>query len=250
MFRRTTCVLVALSSCALAASAHASFVGGVEHFDGSTKDTFTWEEYHSSAGEGTVTQNNAIELNSPRGGASVDYTTRGATVGVGGAVQVGLSIPSSGDTAALFLSTNSAGTTDTPLGDDRYLELTLTPSTRELIGWVGGIGGGSSDGAFATAPAGATENVTLRIERPTSGLATFLAYDSVGNLLGSDAVSLSSVPDDLHVSLYSYNADATFDNATLAGNFTVTALAIPEPALGLFAAGATLIATRRRRTVR
>jgi hypothetical protein len=250
MFRRSTCVLVALGSCALLSNgnwARASYIGGVEHFDGTSKDSFTWEEHYSFPGEGTITQNNAIDLNSPRSGASVDYTTRGATIGVGGSVQVDLSVPSTGDTVALFLGSNSAGTTDTPLGDDHYLELTLNPSTRELIGWVGANGGGSSDGNFAMAPAGATQAVKLRIERMTSDSATFLAYDGAGNLLGSDAVSLAGMPSDLHVALYSYDADATFDNVALAGNFTVTAAAAPEPGIGLLLIGTALAAGTRKR---
>jgi len=190
-----------------------------------------------------------MELNSPQSGAGVDYTTRGATVGVGGSVQVDLSVPATGETTALFLGTNSAGTSGTPLGDDHYLELSFEPSTKEFIGWVGGVDGASSDGSFAVAPSSATEVVRLRIERTASGAANFLAYDGNGNLLGMDPVTFGGVPGDLYVALYTYNADATFDNATMAGNFSVTSAALPEPGAALFV-GVGLVAAKRRRAIR
>jgi hypothetical protein len=90
-------------------AALAEFVGGVERFNGTVKDTVTWEEY-VSMGE-VISQNNALTIADPTGSGSKtgDYTTRQVALLPGSSVSAKLT-PSAPGIAELYLTTNSRGT--------------------------------------------------------------------------------------------------------------------------------------------
>ena len=70
-------------------NASAAFVDHIEHFDGNTKDTETWEEYKSDEQSIQFTQFGALLIRFSSGFSGVaDYTTKSVMVGVGEAVSV------------------------------------------------------------------------------------------------------------------------------------------------------------------
>jgi len=92
------CLLLLIS-----VTVQAAFVNGIESFDGSVKDTATWEEWIMDGVYGSVTQNDALTIAS-----CADYTTKAVTVGIGQAVSV----------EVYYCPLRGMGEKPSPLGED------------------------------------------------------------------------------------------------------------------------------------
>lgn len=203
----------------------AGFVHGIEQFNGTEKDTATWEENELIVA--SVYQNNKLFI----GGSwsEADYTTRNITVGVGSIVTVQLLEQPEGDAwSTLYLTTNSEGTSRPTSQDDhflfiRYLYFDFPPLEGYYL-WAGSGSPGDSGGPIfgqGTPPPSSHRPLTLKIERTSSTSAVCSAYNPT--FIGSRTIGFQDVPDELFVSLSvrgcEYGHYAVFDNVTI----------IPEP---------------------
>lgn len=229
--------------CAFAAAplAPAAFIGGIESFNGTTKDAATWEERNGAG----ISQNDLLHLDVDGGIPGItqaDYNTISQTVGVGEKVRVTvtpLSANSSG-AAALILTTNSQGTAVRPLDDSRYLAVFY---------------GNSNDAILALTKDQATEtnapisngdhpnNVGYiyeieRVSSTSASMRVFLA-DGVTQLGSTITPTFAGVPDNLTIALYANQINVTFDEVTIT--------AVPEPASLAGLAMAALLIRRRSR---
>jgi hypothetical protein len=230
--------------------ARANFVNGVETFNGTVKDTTTWEAYDPL---GILTQNGKITINAiqhPEYFEDADLTTRLLRIGVGGFVQADVTVHSKvvtpdasqspADSAYLILTNNSAGTGDFTLFDTYYLSNSENffsfNSTSFFTGGYHSNGGGQGIGYGGTP----TFDVTyqLRIDRLS---ATSVKFTQNGSSV-TQTVPSNSAP--LFVSLAASEVVADFDNIVVGGNV------VPEPAMGLSCVAITIGVARRRRPVR
>ena len=234
-----------------------AFLDGVEPFDGTVKDTVTWEEYVQPPLAGTtgpnaeIVQDDALTIvgYSEEYMGYADYTTTSVQVGVGQAATVEVTINEVDSPSILnalfYLTTNTGGTDCRSLYDSHYLGINFGALGGRLSS-VYGYGDSQSHGysslsQFATIDVGTT--YTYRIDRLTSDLARYSVLSDEGDELGSVTKDFSSlgVPDDLYLSLGAGGASVTFDNVTV----------IPEPAtVGLLMVGSLVGFLRRVRPVR
>jgi len=213
----------------------AAFVDGIERFDGTVKDTETWEEY-SSPPEGEVYQNNKLIFSNSTG-EGIDCTTRNITVGVGDIVRVELLEHPSGLYAysTLYLTTNSEGANRSTVMDDHFLLLTYSYVNIIAPGLEPGYYFAAGSGSLGRAkiqffgkdspPPSPSNPLILQIERTSSDSAVFSAFTSDMTLIDSmiSSFRFRGVPDNLFISLYSLGGQGgytVFDNVTI----------IPEPA--------------------
>jgi len=235
--------------CIIPHFASAAFVNGIESFDGTVKDTTTWEEYTKWGNP--IYQDDKLFLEN----SSMDYTTKDITVGVGDIVRVELcSHPETTDgvtRSVLNLTNNSEGTNNSTYWDSRFLFIYLqfSPSVDEFGFSVGEGSSGGSSGAYIgpeTPPPSIENPYILEIERTSSTTARFSAYYSDMTLIDSYHTSFFRydvpVPDELFISLsfFSsvYSSGAVFDNVTI----------VPEPTTFFLLGLGGLMLRRKRRT--
>jgi hypothetical protein len=235
--------LAAVAAAGLAAPprAGAAFVGNVERFDGTVKDTATWQEYLSSSLNGAITQNDVLTIATTGGGSiSGDFTTKSLKVGVGGTVRADLRINSVAGAVspALFLTDNSAGATNSTAFDNNLLELSFSsggPGFNAMRG-SGGSGNGQLFNPTFTPIVGTW--YTLEIQRLSVSSAKFSAFAADGSSLGTTTLTIGGVPNDLFVSVGGGGG----------GSLSVDNVAVPEPGCVVIAGGlaAAAICLRRR----
>ena len=189
----------------------AAFVDGVETFDGSVKDTDTWEEYVFN-GSG-ITQNDNLTIAS-----CADYTTQTVTVGIGQAVSVEVHYanpPGSYGDATLALTDNSEGTTNSTAFDTNWLYVQFEEYWGTVSGGYGVPGAGYIQGWFEdTAPSPSAVILQLARLSPTS--AECSGYDLDWNALGSFTITTPPMPDELYISLVvCHDMPYTFDNVMI-----------------------------------
>ena len=174
MHIRIVCLLMGCFLCATIA--RAAFVSGVETFDGTTKDTTTWEYYDPL---GVIAQNGKLTVNATQAPGTfeeADITTRSLRIGIGGFVQADVTVHSKVTTDSqhgvavypqVFLTNNSAGASDSILSDSAYLhvyENFFSTSTTSFI--FGGYFTNRSNDATAFGPAPKFDTTyQLRIDR-------------------------------------------------------------------------------------
>lgn len=205
-------------------AAFGGFVGGVEHFEGTVKDTATWQEYVSN-GE-VIIQNNALTIADPQGTGikTGDYTTREVKVLPGNSLSARVTLNAAG-LAELYLTTNSAGATSSTAFDSYWAQLEIGASQTQggISRWIGANGGSNqgADLALVSNPIGQT--FEFEIVRPNSTDYIFRAYDAQDALLGSNTYLGSTPhPEGLFISMQGINGStATWDD--------VTVRIIPEP---------------------
>lgn len=221
----------------------AVFVNGVERFDGTVKDTTTWEEYAKYGS--VVSQDNQLILDAVPSN-TMDYTTKNVMVGIGETISVELiSHPEGVAESILYLTTNSEGTNVFTAIDSHYLyiEYSYWPPLDEFH-FVAGSGGSGSGGGIVfdkdTPPPSPGNPYILQIERTSSTSAIFSAFTSDMTLIGSQFLPFTDVPDRLFISLSTWSElgnPAIFDNVTI----------IPEPAtLLLLTMGVLVLKSRSR----
>jgi hypothetical protein len=216
---RSVILTMLVVACLVADSGLAAFVRGVEGFDGTVKDTVTWEERLVNPGPTRVFQNDAVTLDF----GGVGYATTNISVGVGATVSVeflDLSVyddpPMGGGSTGLFLTTKDGVFLGT---DSHYLgvEYVTVFDTPFFWGKSGGSGSGSGTifGSGTAAPTPGNYYV-LEVERTSSTSANFRALRSDGSLIGSVTRIFTDVPDQLYVLLVtSATLSPTFDNVTI-----------------------------------
>ena len=205
--------LIAVALIVLAPPRHAvaGFVNGVERFNGTFLDTNTWIAAELN---GTISQDDELQLAS-LGYMYVDYTTIDATVGVGDVVSVELhSIDIA--VAALFLTTNSEGTTQSCLFDSKTLSIRYNASFNNFTGanGEGSLHHGSIFG-FDTPPPQPGSPYILQIERTSSTTATYSAFEADGTLIGSVERTFADVPDELFIALITYTGSLTLPSTAV-----------------------------------
>src|SRR5688572_14978815 len=240
--------LIGAALCAVAVRpARAGFDGGVERFDGTLKDTATWQEY--VGGNEVISQNNALFITDPQGGISGnagDYTTRHVALLPESTVSARAMVGGTG-LASLFRTSNSAGATALTQFDSSCTQLVVdVPSGSpdgSITRWIGGSGSGTQSGLVAQVSNPIGQTFKLEIVRPNSKDYTYRAYDAQGLLLGSNSyIGSISHPEALFISLGGINGmSATWDDVTVTGNI------VPEPcALFTFVGSLTLLKRSRR----
>jgi hypothetical protein len=243
MLRRFIWVLVLLLGSPLVA--RAAFVNGVEHFDGTVKDTATWSEYKEYADTvgNNIVQSNQLSINTATG-FHAEYRSRSVTVGVGGFVQVKtrLTAVSSepGDSPHVFLALNA------PYLPDREFDFSDRSASIENDDGLGyawyfqGDGGGSASGSgFGLQPdtsLALNQTYVLRLDYLSPTTFQYRAFDANMNLLGSLTRVLPTYPEQLFITLGTEYANATFDDVT-----------VPEPATALLPIGLMICGLTRRR---
>jgi hypothetical protein len=234
-----------------------AFVNGIESFDGTTLDTATWEIYSSQITK-PVTQNNALTISTANTVIFSDYTTRSQTVKVGERVSVEVTINAystvggGGRYAALYLTTNSAGTTHNSQFDDYKIWIWNDKDFNKMY-WI--YGDTALNVAPLTGPMAAPqpEGTTFRyeIDRISSSEVAYFVYDNQGNkvinepsifTLGNSIHAVAPHPAPLFISLYADGASVTFDNVTIS--------AIPEPTSALLAGVPSVLLLLRRKVGR
>ncbi len=209
--RVLACVLWATWSCA---RAQAAFVSGTETFDGTARDTATWEMWPSSGGN--ISQNDALLLKSIS-----DYTTRSFPVGIGNKVRADVTLGQAYN-AVLYLTSNSGGTAQETALDSAYFAMEvsrlqgITVGTANVGKWpIASFSSGDENKTF-----------TLELERTsaTSVLgAVYLGNTCLGKTYVSSYGVSPAVPDNLAISLATdyfappYLGPARFDNVTISG---------------------------------
>jgi len=214
--------------CAVAAfttaAADGAFINGVETFDGTVKDTATWNE--STYGGTNIVQNNELTI---FGG---DFTTKNLKIGIGQSVSAKMRLmpsPGSGTTfvAYLLLDTDSAGLLQAPTVDSRFVGISFwTDTAKTQVFGVDGNFNGSS-GGFDTplianlTPARGNQTFIAQVERLSLTSMRLTARDAttnaqLGQLTYTFNAARGPVPADLFISLF---GKATYDDVT-----------VPEPA--------------------
>lgn len=218
--------------------AGAAFVSGVETFDGTVKDTTTWEEFTDTGT--SISQDDTLEISAFDSGTGADYTTKTQTVGVGEKVRYEVVITSangSGSRVVLGLTNNSGGTS-ARVDDDEY-RISFVWLDRDLVDvQAGNLVQDFNDYRLVHH---LNETIFFEIERLTSNTARFSMYDASENAIGS-SMTLDftgvSVPDDLYVFVKAGKTVTEFDNITIT----------PEPGtLSLIGLGGLGLLLRKRR---
>ncbi|MFH1371763.1 MAG: PEP-CTERM sorting domain-containing protein [Planctomycetota bacterium] len=219
-------------------SSKAEFVGNVERFDGTVKDTITWSEYLLNPGPSRITQNDAVTFD-----GSTDYCTNTITVGVGQIVQVDVTnVTDLSDSLGIFGLSLSGHNDGASSGN--YLRMACVYNSSSdswsLIAQHEMPVGGTANYFFGTTatPTFGTAPLVLEVERVSETMAYCRAYQ--GGLLGQRSITFTGVPEQLYIRLENSSFTTTFDNVTI----------IPEPAtLLLFAGGSGLMRYYRKRRI-
>lgn len=231
MNRRETLVVAGLITvCLLNGSIQAEFVGGVETFTGTVKDTSTWHEILLNPGPTQITQDDALFMTN-----STEYCTNTLTVGVGQTVSVEVPMMTGmGSYAGIGLSL-SEHNQSTAFNACDVLRMSCVYNSSPNYNWSVIAqheleSGGTLNGFFGTVltPGGSNGKLTLEVERVSLNEATYRAYQE-GGFSGSRSLTLSGVNDQLYIRLESTGTlVSTFDNVTI----------VPEPcSLSLLALG-------------
>jgi hypothetical protein len=236
---------VALATLA-ARSARAGFVGGVERFDGTAKDTATWEEHVNE--QEVISQNDALIMTDLEGGLnsnSGEYTTRQLALLPGSAVSVRVTMSATG-LASLYLTNNSRGTTAATAFDSYWTRVDIGAPSAQVERWIGANGAGSNFGLLANVSNPIGQTFKLEIVRPNSTDYTYRVYDALGAQLGSSSfVGGAAHPEALFISLDGHNGmTAMWDDVTVSGNVA------PEPGALWALTGALPLLRRRQRDKR
>lgn len=220
---------------AWAGTAQAGFVGGVESFDGTGKDTDTWEEYTADGGSASRDYEGILQLDT-----KADYTTKTFTVGVGEYVRVYLNANSAGyyGINCLFLTNDSLGTTGRTVDDSRLLAVMWSNYSAKIFSRVK-IDDSEDDVDILTGQ-GSLNGFWFQIERLSGTEARFSAFDSGMNPVGTAQTrTFSDVPDNLYISMYTGSSNCDYDNVMVG--------TIPEPAtMGLIILGGLILRRRGR----
>jgi hypothetical protein len=197
------------------AAAWAAFVDGVETFDGSVKDTDTWEEWIMDGIYGSVTQNDALTIES-----CADYTAKTVTVGIGQAVSVEVHYANPSEVygiANLVLTDNSEGTAMSTGSEANSLFISFDEHWGTVSGGharpapLGWLNLGFFDGVPPSPNA-----VILELARLSATSAHCSAYDLDWNPIGSFAMTTPAMPEELYISLHvCHDMPYTFDNVMI-----------------------------------
>lgn len=220
----------------------AAFIDGVERFNGTSKDTTTWEEYSPMD---PILQDGELIFDSIRG----DYTTKILTIDPGETVSVELTELSVTDLSgpkytSLFLTSNSEGTGESTWFDSSYFSITCETdyfgSSVTFYSYVGGSGiaTGSLIGTYLQSYPLPTEESPyyLQIERTLEYSLELSVFYSDMSLLGSRTIGIGS--DELYISLETaWGVRSVFDNVAIT----------PEPCtVLLFGLGGSFLRRRKR----
>ncbi len=220
--------------------ARASFVNGVETFDGTQLDDNTWEFFSLNPGRASAKQNDQLNLVGVAdvqipgviGGSDCDYTTRNRLVHPGDKVLIDTLLKDSVEQGhaqfMIFLTDNSFGATGPTLSDSQWLQLRV-PERDQILAFRGGDGGGSGraldspSGELVLAPF-ANVPITYEIDFIDVNDARFKALNPDGSPFATQTLHFEEpLPKDLAISVYAPNGNTvTFDN--------VTVIPIPSPA--------------------
>jgi len=244
MLRLKLMVSVVLSSVLLFGQvAQAEFIGGVEAFNGTTKDTTTWEEYTNA---GSISQDDMLIVAASQGGKA-DFTTKTLQVGFGQAVHAFVKEISSATFGnnALLLTTNSLGTSARATDDSRLLSVQWNKSGSKIFSRISYDAGATEiDDNIATGIDSLEDGYWFQIERLSSTEARFSAFDSSKQVVGTpQTITFSDVPNDLYIALYSGQTDSNWDECL--------SLDLPEPSTMVMALtgvlGLLIFAWRKRK---
>ena len=220
----------------------AAFVDGVERFDGTVKDTATWEEFTTVPGC-SVSQDDRLIFKTGFGSDSIDYTTKNVTVGIGELVTVELFPTEGAGHALMYLTNNSSGHyTHMDSAHMSILYSHIEPYGFYDFGASAVFPGGWVSDMFAAdiPRLSLADPFILQIERTSRTSATFSAFNSDMSLIGSTGLSFTDMPDDLYISLGAVGGSGgpvAFDNVTI----------VPEPATDcLVLLGSLALRARRR----
>jgi hypothetical protein len=217
-------------------SLKAVFVNNVETFDGTVKDTITWNEILLNPGPSRITQNDAVTFD-----GSTDYSTNTITVGVGETVQVDVTNVTDLDSFGMFGLSMSEHNDGTSSGN--YLRMSCVynsgPDNWSLIGQHEMPVGGTLNSFFGTTstPTFSTDPLVLEVDRVSETLAYYRAYQD--GLIGQTSLTFADVPEQLYIRMENSVFTTTFDNVTI----------VPEPAtIILFALGFLPLLRKKRKT--
>ena len=206
----------------LSPKASGEFVGGVESFNGTAKDTITWEEH---IGYSQFSQNNRLELVVPPTGLDIcDYTTRNIMVGVGQSVSVEIhncqvsSAQGAGSNSGLYLTNDSLGTSDDTFEDSKVigLEYIYSSGSGSFFPCYGGGGSFSGLGFGAnTPPPSFSDPYLFTITRLTGNSAYYSVHHlNTMQVIGSRTLFFSGFDNNLYISLMA-NVPTVWDNVII-----------------------------------
>jgi len=236
---------IALGVC----QARGAFVNNVETFDGTSKDTTTWEEFTRGS---AITQDGKLTLDAsvdPSFGHA-DYTTRQVTVGVGGFVQADVTVRwkrfadlshAKADDAWVALTTNSAGAGDVIFHDSYALSTQEEFDSFDDSGYWSGNWYQASHGSGSGNVSGHPLNHTyqLRLERLSATSVRYSATNLDGSAVWSTVGTVPANSSPLFVALVAINTITDFDNVIVG--------VVPEPSVAAACLGLLAIGARRNR---
>lgn len=201
-------------------------VGGLERFRGTIKDTATWAAHTSQMG--AITQNNSLFIDAVNftTASSADYTTKTATIGIGGLVSVEVKNTTAttntglwaNATLGLILTNDSGGTGASALADTRALSMLWSNSANSILAGVSDSAGMNQFTTISGSDHPTNTNYIYQIERLSATSAKFTLIDPNGGaIIGTPQVrTFAGVPGDLFVSLFAQAGDVTFNNVWMA----------------------------------
>jgi hypothetical protein len=200
--------------------------GQLERFRGTLKDSGVWESHTESSG--AITQNDGITIDAVNAvtASQADYTSRTATLSIGGVAAVEVknltSTANSGNSRlarlGLILSNNSGGTAASALNDSRALMVLWSNNDNSVYAGVNDPLGLNQLTAIAAQDQPQNSTWLYQIERLSATTARFSILDSNGGaLIGTPrTLAFSQMPGDLTLSLFAQAGDASFANAWIA----------------------------------
>ena len=243
-FRNITRLAIGLSIVLCTSVARAAFVDGVEHFNGANFDLTTWEGHFTLGTH--IAWNEAMHFDnrqdSVQAGGRGEMVTVAPIVGVGEFVEAQVNFLAWTEVSpmvSLRLSTKTHVNNSNL--DSHSFEVNMLPFFNMINATQtqNGNGFGGPLVQLTTPDAFSSQMYFLRIERASSTLARFMAFDANHQQLGvTYQHTLAGFPDDMHVVVYSQQAAANFDNVTVG--------AIPEPSALASALASSCIALLRR----
>jgi hypothetical protein len=246
-FKNIARLAVGLSIVLSTSAARAAFVNGVERFNGTSFDLTTWEGHFTLGTH--IAWNEAMHFDNRQdavqAGGRGEMVTVAPIVGVGEFVEAQVNLLGWTEVSpmvSLRLSTKTHVNNSNL--DSHTFEVNMLPFFN-MINATQTQNGNGFGGPLVelTAPdALSSQTYFLRIERASSILARFMAFDANHQQLGvTYQHTLLNFPDDMHVVVYSQQAAANFDNVTVG--------AIPEPStmVSALALGAITLSRRPRR---
>lgn len=216
-------------------SALGGFIGGVERFDGTVRDTTTWSLWEKDPGQ-VFAQNYMVRLDgydySPRVISRAKYVTLSEQIGVGQMCRAKVTYNEMMDsfgTGGLML------TADTTL-QDGYLDSSFLSLFNLSSGWGNCISAGYKDN-WGAGPITASQHPVgstyiYEIARLSSTSAMYSVYSGASVVGTPQILTFEGVPDDLYIAVYALQGDFSFDDVTILPAPATTGLLLMA-ALGL-----------------